>query len=79
MLLLRSLLRFDPAVPDGRIWLAPELPPELSDLRLENVPLAGGRIAMSVGESKVDVTGLPPGVVVISEPRPLSGETAEIR
>jgi glycogen debranching enzyme len=79
LLLLRSLLRFDPAVPDGRIWLAPELPPELADLRLENVPLAGGRIAMAVGSGAVDVTGLPPGLIVIERPRPLSGETVEIR
>ena len=27
LLLLRTLLRFDPAVPDRRVWLAPNSPP----------------------------------------------------
>ena len=34
---------------------------------------------MSVGGGTVEVTGLPPGLIVIDEPRPLSGETVEIR
>jgi glycogen debranching enzyme len=79
LLLLRSLLRFDPAVADGRVWLAPVLPPELADLRLENVPLAGGRIALSVGSRAVAVTGLPAGVEVVREPRPVSGRDIEMR
>ena len=70
LLVLRSLLRFDPAVPEGRVWFAPVLPAELAELRLDNVPLAGGRIALSVGSGPVAVTGLPAGLEVVREPRP---------
>jgi glycogen debranching enzyme len=70
LLLLRSLLRFDPAVPQGRLWLAPVLPTALGDLRIERIPLAGARLAITVSEGAVEATGLPPGVALVREPRP---------
>src|SRR5205823_12975663 len=65
LLLLRSLLRFDPAVPQGRLWLAPVLPTALGDLQIERIPLAGARLAITVSEGAVEATGLPPGVALV--------------
>ncbi|MCU1667197.1 MAG: Amylo-alpha,6-glucosidase, partial [Blastococcus sp.] len=70
LLLLRTLLRFDPAVPDGRLWLAPELPATLGDLRIERVALAGSRMAVTVADGVVETTGLPDGVQPVNAARP---------
>ena len=43
LLLLRTLLRFDPYVPQGKLWLSPVLPPAIGRLRVERIPLMGGR------------------------------------
>jgi glycogen debranching enzyme len=70
LLLLRTLLRFDPAVPDRRVWLAPELPAELGDLALERVALAGARMTVTVAGGVVQAQGLPPGVELVRDARP---------
>jgi glycogen debranching enzyme len=70
LLLLRTLLRFDPAVPDSRLWLAPELPATLGDLRIERVALAGARVAVTVIDGVVGTRGLPDGVHLVSAARP---------
>jgi hypothetical protein len=69
--LLRTLLRFDPWVPHGKVWLAPVLPDGFSPLGLDNVPLGGGRVAVDVTNRGVArVAGLPDGLELITEPRP---------
>jgi glycogen debranching enzyme len=70
LLLLRTLLRFDPAVPDHRVWLAPELPAELGDLTLERVALAGARMTVTVAGGVAQTQGLPPGVELVRHARP---------
>jgi glycogen debranching enzyme len=70
LLLLRTLLRFDPAVPDGRLWLAPELPADFGDLRIERVALAGARVTVGVVDGVTETTGLPVGIVRVAAPRP---------
>jgi glycogen debranching enzyme len=67
--LVRALLRFDPYVPAGKVWLAPALPAPVGRLRLERVPLLGGRLTVTVEGDDVDVDGLPPGVELVAEPR----------
>jgi glycogen debranching enzyme len=67
--LLRTLLRFDPWVPQGKLWLAPVIPEELGDLRVENVPLAGSRLTIEVSGGDVKVSGLPAGMELVREPR----------
>jgi glycogen debranching enzyme len=71
LLLLRALLRFDPAVPEGRLWLAPELPAPLGDLRIERVSLAGTRIAVTVVDGVAQTTGLPASVQLMTAARPV--------
>ena len=73
LLLLRSLLRLDPDLPQHRVGLAPQLLPELGALHLDNVPLGAGRVGLTVDGEHVRVDGLPDGVDIESTPRRPSG------
>jgi len=71
---LRSLLRLDPWIPQGKLWLDPVLPATIGRLRVERIPLLGGRVTVTVEGDKVEVDDLPPGIELISRPRdPLTG------
>ncbi|MDQ3304946.1 MAG: amylo-alpha-1,6-glucosidase [Actinomycetota bacterium] len=75
LLLLRLLLRFDPWLPHGKLWLSPVVPAAIGRLRVGHIPLGGGRVAVEVDGDDVSVEGLPPGVELVSEARqPLSAE-----
>ncbi|HUQ40130.1 MAG TPA: glycogen debranching N-terminal domain-containing protein [Acidimicrobiales bacterium] len=69
LLFLRTLLRFDPWVPHGRLWLRPVLPEGIEKLHVHRIPLAGGRVTVRVEDGKWDVEGLPPGIELVEEPR----------
>ncbi len=69
LLLLRSLLRFDPWVPNGRVWLAPALPEEIGHLVVDRVPLGGARIRIEVDGPSLKVEGLPAGVELVQAGR----------
>lgn len=74
LLFLRTLLRFDPWVPQGKVWLDPVLPPEIGSLRVHGIPLAGRRIDVEIDEGNVKVSGLPGGLELVQAPRhPLTG------
>jgi hypothetical protein len=62
----------DPEVPSGRLWLAPELPDALGNLRMDRVSLAGSRMTVSVVNGVVETTGLPASVRLLSDGRPLT-------
>lgn len=66
--LLRTVLRFDPSVPTGEVWMAPALPPEFGDIHLRNVPLAGHRISVDVGTRGTSVAGLPAHLTLHQKP-----------
>jgi len=68
--LLRTLLRLDPSVPTGEVFLAPAPPPQFGDIHLRNVPFAGSRISVDVGRDDATVTGLPAGLTLRREPLP---------
>ncbi|HEX5512735.1 MAG TPA: glycogen debranching N-terminal domain-containing protein [Actinomycetales bacterium] len=72
--LVRMLLRFDPDIPNGRAWLAPQWPKQFGRLEVTNIPLAGTRVALYVDEDEFDVEGLPEGIELIREPRPATAE-----
>ncbi|MGH9154625.1 MAG: amylo-alpha-1,6-glucosidase [Acidimicrobiales bacterium] len=69
LLFLRTLLRLDPWVPHGKVWLSPTLPEGMDCLRVDRIPLGGRRVTVEVDHGTVKVEGLPPGLELISEPR----------
>ncbi|MEY2398085.1 MAG: hypothetical protein QOJ00_1259 [Actinomycetota bacterium] len=73
---LRSILRLDPWVPHGQVWISPELLPGMTQLRVDNIALGGARFSVSVDEAGVTVDGLPDGIELVQEPRqPLTAAT----
>jgi glycogen debranching enzyme len=72
--LLRVLLRFDPCMPCGKVWLAPALPAELGEVRIDRLPFAGRHVSIRARETDVDVSGLPSGLELIRAPCPAAGE-----
>jgi glycogen debranching enzyme len=67
--LVRSMLRFDPWIPQDRLWLAPAVPAKLGELTVANVPLAGNRLFITVRDGIAEVQGSPTAVAVHSAPR----------
>jgi hypothetical protein len=63
------MLRLNPALPAGKLWLAPAVPDEIGHLRVDRIPLAGRRVTVDVDNGNVKVDGLPDDVQIISEPR----------
>ncbi len=68
-LLLRALLRLEPAVPSGRVWCDPEVPARLMPLRIEGVRIAGSAAAVDVSRQGWRVEGLPHGLRLIRRAR----------
>ena len=76
--LLRTLLRLDPWVPHGCVWLSPAMPAGFPDLTIDRLPLAGSRLRLRVeGGRLVDVEGLPADVELRSAPRPVASAVHE--
>jgi glycogen debranching enzyme len=68
--MLRTLLRLDPWVPYGRVWLAPALPPGLGELRVERLSLVGHEVTIEISGGEAKVSGWPDDVELIREARP---------
>jgi glycogen debranching enzyme len=64
-LVLRSLLRLQPDLPRGRVGLDPVVPDRLLPLHLENVPLADGRLEITVRSDGFEVSGLPRSATLV--------------
>ena len=69
LLFLRTLLRLEPWVPHQKVWLSPALPPQISGLRVERVPLGGRRVGVTFDDGNLKVEGLPPEVQLLAVPR----------
>ena len=73
---LRSILRLDPWMPHGQVWIAPRLLPGMTELRVDNIALGDGRVSVIVDDEGVKVEGVPDGIDVVYEPRnPLTAQT----
>jgi glycogen debranching enzyme len=68
-LLLRTLLRFDPAVPSGKLWCAPEVPERLLPLRVQALHIADHTVSVDVSRAGWRIDGLPPSMRLIRRPR----------
>jgi len=67
--LLRTLLRFDPSIPLGRLWCAPAVPERYLPLRIARMQLAGASLTFDVRAETWTLSGLPDGVELIRRPR----------
>jgi glycogen debranching enzyme len=68
--LMRVLLRFDPVYTHGVVHLAPILPEGMGDFQADNVLIDSSRITIRAHGTGGSVDGLPPGLKLLSEPRP---------
>ena len=70
LLCLRTLLRLEPWVPHGKVWLSPALPKGVGPLQVQRIPLAGRRITVAVAaDGSCSVEGLPADIELVTEPR----------
>ncbi len=72
LLFLRTLLRLDPWVPQGKVWVAPVLPDRISRLRIERIPIGGERVSIEAEGESVKVEGLPGHIELLRQSRPIS-------
>jgi len=56
--LLRTLLRFDPSVPNGMLWCDPAMPAAFLPLRIESLHVTGARVAIDVNQNNWSLDGL---------------------
>jgi glycogen debranching enzyme len=69
LMFLRSILRLDPWIPHGKVWLAPVLPSRITRLRVDRIPLAGRRVTVAVDRHGMHAEGLGAGVELVQSPR----------
>ncbi|MET1154717.1 glycogen debranching N-terminal domain-containing protein [Arthrobacter sp.] len=62
--LMRTLLRLDPYLPAGELWLDPTVPEDIGSFRADNVLLGNSRISLTATAQHGSVEGLPPGVTL---------------
>ena len=68
---MRTLLRYHPDVPAGKVWMAPVAPDSMLPLRVERLPLGSHEVTLRVDADGWDVEGLPDGLELVRQPRPL--------
>jgi glycogen debranching enzyme len=66
--LVRTMLRFDPQVPQGIISLAPVLPRDFGRLHMQNILIAGHYVSIDAAADRAHITGLPTGLGLVQEP-----------
>jgi len=69
LLCLRTILRLDPWLPHGKLWVDPVLPEGIGYLRVDKIPLAGRRVTVEVEDGRAKVEGLPADVELVEAPR----------
>ncbi len=69
MLLIRTMLRFDPGAAENRLWVAPALPASIRRCRVEGIDVAGHRITVDVEGGICEVAG-GDGFLISASPRP---------
>ncbi len=67
---LRLLLRLDPWIPHGRIWLDPLLPSGMTKLAVSRIPVTDQGMRVVVDGKAVTVTGVGPELEIIRSGRP---------
>ncbi|MBT2512332.1 glycogen debranching N-terminal domain-containing protein [Arthrobacter sp. ISL-30] len=70
LMLIKSLMGYQPDVALGAVWLNPVLPESYGYLHITNAPMAGGRITIDISGSTATIEGLPEGMVFHHGARP---------
>ena len=70
LLLVRSLLRLDPDVATGNVWISPELPPDMGALDVRGIAIGKRRIHVRIDGARVVVEGAD-GLAMVPHPRPV--------
>ncbi|MFC8427596.1 glycogen debranching N-terminal domain-containing protein [Streptomyces sp. NPDC057253] len=71
--LVRALLRIDPWMSHGQIWVAPAWPARYGRLQIHNISLAGRSVDLEVDSESTRLTGLPDDIEIVRQSRrPLS-------
>lgn len=65
LLLLRSLLGFDPAVSHGQVFVDPNLPGEIGRIRIEGIPIEDRRLTIDVDGDHTSVEGGPEDLEIV--------------
>lgn len=60
--LVTTLMRYDPDVSLGGVWMDPVLPESYGTLHISNAPMGASRITIDIAGSEVSVRGLPEGM-----------------
>ena len=77
--LLRTLLRFDPWVPFGKVWCDPAVPESFLPLRVDRIDVAGSKVSVDISNDGWHVEGLPEGLVLESTARdPITATDTEL-
>ncbi len=69
--MLRAILRLDPGLDSGVVHCAPALPPEITRLELDRVPLGGGRLRITIEHGDVEISGVPDHLTLVRTPAPI--------
>ena len=69
LLLLRTMLRFEPDIRNRRLHLAPAVPDWIGKLRLDGIPIAGGMLTIEVEGEQLRVLEAPDGLTIDAAPR----------
>jgi glycogen debranching enzyme len=69
ILVMRTLLRFNPDIPAGKIEVAPALPSRMLPLKIENLPVADARLGLEVRKDSWDLHNLPDNLSLV-DPSP---------
>src|SRR6185295_10941933 len=70
LLFLRTMLRFEPDIRNAKLHIAPAVPDWIGTLRLDNIPLMGGQLAVEMRGEELTVVDAPRGLTIDREPRP---------
>lgn len=68
LLLLRSMLRFEPDVRNSRLHLAPAIPDWVGQVRIEGIPIMGGRLSIEAEQDSLRVLEVPDGLAILETP-----------
>ncbi len=69
LLLLRTLLRFEPDIRNSRLHLAPAVPDWIGTMRVAHIPLLDGHVTIEVDGRDLRILECPDGLEIVVEPR----------